>query len=114
MATNTLALTIGAQSDGSVTFQGVIDEANVYNVALNASEVADLVNSGSPAAPVLISPTNSAIGVAVNPALSWNLSAGATSYEVQVSAANDFSNTIFDQNSITGTSISVTGLSNSS
>jgi hypothetical protein len=40
MATNSLALGIGAQSDGTVLFQGQIDEARVYNRALSAAEIA--------------------------------------------------------------------------
>jgi uncharacterized repeat protein (TIGR01451 family) len=38
--------------------------------------------SSAPAAPVLISPSNAATGVSLTPALSWNASTGATSYDV--------------------------------
>jgi hypothetical protein len=64
----------------------------------------------TPAAPALVSPADGATGVAVNPTLSWNASAGATSYGLQVSAVPDFSTTVINQTTITGTSYQATGL----
>ena len=66
-----------------------------------------------PAIPALISPANSATGVAVNPTLSWNASSGATSYRAQVSTVSDFLSTVYDQSGIITTSAPVIGLSNS-
>jgi uncharacterized repeat protein (TIGR01451 family) len=42
IATNSLPLGIGAQSDGSRMFQGSMDEARVYTRALDASEIVQL------------------------------------------------------------------------
>ena len=66
--------------------------------------------SGPPAAPGLISPANGATGIAVPALLSWNISTGATSYEVQVSIAPDFGTLFYDQTGITTASISIPGL----
>jgi subtilisin family serine protease len=65
---------------------------------------------GPPAAPGLNSPANGATGVAVPAVLSWNISTGASSYEVQVSIAPDFGTLFYDQTGITTTSASVPGL----
>jgi hypothetical protein len=65
-----------------------------------------------PAAPTLASPSNGSTNVPTNPTLSWNASAGATSYRVQVSTSQTFSTTLVDDSTITGTSITLTGLAN--
>ncbi|WP_369410451.1 phytase [Pontibacter qinzhouensis] len=39
IATNTLPLGIGAESDGSKNLKGTLDEVRVYNIALSASEI---------------------------------------------------------------------------
>jgi len=62
-----------------------------------------------PAAPTLLSPADAATGVATPAALSWNASSGATSYTVQVSANSGFTSFVYNQ-SVTGTSTSVGGL----
>jgi len=63
-----------------------------------------------PGAPTLAAPANGATGVAIPAALSWNASSGATSYRVQVSTSSSFATLTYDQ-SVTGTSTSVGGLS---
>ncbi|MDD5673483.1 MAG: fibronectin type III domain-containing protein [Chitinivibrionales bacterium] len=64
-------------------------------------------------AATLVWPVNAATGVAVNPTLRWNKTAGATSYRIQVSTAADFGSTIKDSSTITDTSCSFVGLTNS-
>jgi hypothetical protein len=64
-----------------------------------------------PAAPTLVSPASGAIGVAIGPRLSWNASPGASSYGLQVSTSTAFTTTVVDQNGITGTSQTISGLS---
>ncbi|MCE1189353.1 MAG: T9SS type A sorting domain-containing protein [Ignavibacteria bacterium] len=66
----------------------------------------------APDAPVLSTPANNATGQTTSLALNWNASAGATSYRVQVSTASDFSTTIVNDSTLTGTSKQVTGLAN--
>ncbi len=67
---------------------------------------------GAPSTPTLSSPSNGATGVSINLTLSWNASAGATSYQLQVSASSSFSTTIVDQSGIATTSYAVSGLNN--
>ncbi len=62
-----------------------------------------------PDAPILLAPDNLATNVSTNPVLSWNPSMYATSYHIQVSTTADFATTFLD-NSITGSSASVSGL----
>ena len=63
-----------------------------------------------PPVPTLVSPTNGAHRQPLSLQLSWNVSSGATSYELQVSTAPDFSTTVFDQSNIHGTTRQVNGL----
>ena len=64
------------------------------------------------APPILASPSNSATGISISLMLNWNASAGATSYELQVSTNPTFSTTIVDQSNIAGTSFALSGLAN--
>ena len=68
---------------------------------------------GPPTAPALSSPANGATGVALPPTLSWGASAGAASYQVQVSTTSAFTTTAYDQAALTATSASVPALANS-
>jgi aqualysin 1 len=70
-----------------------------------------LFSTTPPATPVLSSPANGATGVTIPATLSWAASTGATSYNVQVSIASDFSSYAYNQSGITATSASVSGLS---
>jgi VCBS repeat-containing protein len=55
IATNSLPLTLGAKSDGSRFYNGMLDEARVYATALSAAEIAALANPGATnSAPVAI------------------------------------------------------------
>jgi hypothetical protein len=113
ISSNTLLLGIGAQSDGTSRFKGAIDEALIYNTALNASDILNIVAQASPVAPVLTSPANSATNIAVNPTnLNWNAIAAVASYQVQVSTVSDFSSTVFDQSNILTNTVAVSGLNN--
>ena len=65
-----------------------------------------------PNSPVLVSPTNAAIGISATPSvsLSWNASSGASSYSVQLSTSASFATIALSATGITGTSLAVTGL----
>jgi VCBS repeat-containing protein len=52
IATNTLAVGLGAQSDNTRRYTGLLDDARIYATALSASQIAALANVGAPAAPV--------------------------------------------------------------
>ena len=64
----------------------------------------------APATPVLSSPADAATGISASPTLSWQTSAGADSYGVQVSTVSNFSIIVYSQTGITATSTGVTGL----
>jgi aqualysin 1 len=64
-----------------------------------------------PATPALSSPSNGATQVATTANLSWIAVTGASSYRVQWSLTSDFSSLSGEQ-TVTGTSLSVAGLSN--
>jgi subtilisin family serine protease len=62
-----------------------------------------------PSVPTLVSPANGATGIATSTSLTWNASAGAASYNVQVSTTPDFSS-LLNNSTVTSTSLSLTGL----
>ncbi len=62
--------------------------------------------------PALSQPSNNAVGQAVNLTLSWNSSALATSYGVQVSTSANFNTTVFQQTGLSAPSAALTGLAN--
>jgi len=104
---------------GGYHFNGRIDDVRIYDRALTAAELQVDMNTplGSPppppappAAPVLATPSDGASGVATNGALTWNASAGATSYRVQVSTDPGFASTVADQANLTTTSYAPSGL----
>jgi hypothetical protein len=67
--------------------------------------------SSAPASPVLSLPTNGAGGLATSLTLSWETSAAALTYGVQVASVSSFSTTAWAQSGISGTSVAPTGLS---
>lgn len=70
-------------------------------------------STGSPPpAPVLTSPADGATQVSTSPTFSWNPSAGASSYRIQVSTNSTFASLVADQSGITGTSHTTNGLAN--
>lgn len=74
------------------------------------SSTSSFTTIAPPTAPTPGSPTSGATGVTLPAALSWNGSSGAGSYRVQVSASPAFTTLAYNQ-SVTGTSTSVSGLS---
>jgi len=105
-----------------------ISQLNPNNYAVNRFDIQDISGSvktfyvdnlqftgnvPAPLAPALASPANGATSVAINPTLSWNASANAASYRVQVSTSSSFASTVFDKSDVTTTSTAVTGLANS-
>lgn len=66
--------------------------------------------SGKLSAPALLFPSDEAKGVSVNPTLSWKTSAGAVSYNIQLSTDKNFKRDIIESDSIRVTSWEVKGL----
>ncbi len=69
------------------------------------------VTAAPPSTPVLASPANGAVGEPTTLVLSWNASAGASSYRLQVATDSLFASLVFDDSTITTTSKSVGPLS---
>ena len=61
-----------------------------------------------PPAPVLVSPVNYASKLSTTPTVSWNASAGAASYHLQVSTSSSFSTFVADIPNLTTTSVALT------
>jgi hypothetical protein len=78
-----------------------------------ASNIAKYSIPTVPSAPTLASPSNGATGISTSPTLTWNAVTGATGYELQVSTSSGFTTTVVNQTSLTNTSYSASGLSNS-
>ena len=62
---------------------------------------------GAPSVPALLSPSDGADHVSRTPTLSWSAASGATTYRVQVSSNSSFSAIVFDNGSITSTSVTL-------
>lgn len=61
-----------------------------------------------PSVPVLVSPANSATGVALLPNFDWQDAANASTYQIQVSTTNNFATTVIDETGIVNSSYSST------
>jgi len=61
---------------------GTVNAYNLINAYVDA-----IVSAAAPPPPVLVSPANSATGVSLTPALTWNAAVGATSYDVYFGTA---------------------------
>ena len=61
--------------------------------------------------PTLVSPADGATNISrTNAVLTWTSVAGATNYRLQVSTSSTFSALVFDNATLTSTSISLSGL----
>jgi subtilisin family serine protease len=63
-----------------------------------------------PAAPTLGSPADGATGIPTSTTLTWNASATATAYQVQVASDPGFTTIVSNQTNLAGTSAAVSGL----
>ncbi len=90
-----------------------VNAKNSYGTS-SWSSVYNFTTTGvAPNAPTLATPANNAVNIALPPTLTWNASAGASSYTLQVSASSSFSSFVYNQSGLSGTSQQITGLSNS-
>jgi hypothetical protein len=67
----------------------------------------------TPAAPVLLSPSNELTGVSIEPVLTWRAIAGVTSYTLQIAEDAAFTVNLRTYTNLTSSSLALTGLSNS-
>lgn len=63
-------------------------------------------------APIIVSPSNGAVGISINPVLLWNKVIGTALYRVQVSTDQNFSSTSKDSSGISDTSLTLSDLIN--
>src|SRR5690606_16347494 len=105
-------LSIGRDLGAGGNFSGSLDDVRIYGAALAAADIAQLAETPPPpqGSPALATPANLSTNVPLSPTLSWQPVAGAASYEVQVSAGADFSEPVFGQSGISGTSVEVPAL----
>lgn len=93
---------------------GFISDTLDIKVQENYITIANLFmkqsTSGVPNTPNLSEPADSAIDIPVNPTLIWFVSAGAETYQVQVSLSKTFSTLLYNQSGITITQFPLTGL----
>ncbi len=104
--------TLAAPLSNSTLYYWRMNATNAGGTSSYSSTSSFTTIVAAPAAPTLASPSNAATGVSSSPTLSWNVSTGATSYQLQVSTSPTFSTTVFDQSNITSTSQQVSGLAN--
>ncbi len=99
-------ISVGAWTDASATLDMAANTLTVTGAT--GTEYALAIPAATPpAAPTLISPADASTGIALSPTLSWNSSAGANTYQVQVSTSSGFGTTVFNQSAIAGTSVAV-------
>jgi hypothetical protein len=108
-----LTMISGTYNDAT-SIKGTFNPEVVVLASNSTHAVGVLAKDGSsptaPPTPTLVSPANLSTGVSVSPTLSWNASNGATSYQVQVSTASNFSTIVSDQSVIGATSALVANL----
>ncbi|MGM0745523.1 MAG: BspA family leucine-rich repeat surface protein [Bacteroidota bacterium] len=75
------------------------------------SQSTDCTSGNLPQTVVLSSPEDEATDVPVNPQLSWDPAEGASTFELQLSFANDFSTIVFSQDGISLTEFQLADLS---
>jgi hypothetical protein len=66
----------------------------------------------APQAPFLAAPADGDTVIITSPTLSWNASIGAATYRLQVDTSGAFTNTLFDDSTLTGLSHLIAGLTN--
>ena len=89
-------------------------DANIGTAVGKNGTILRTTNGGTfpiPAAPLLISPSNNAVGQALNLSLSWNPVAYASTYRVQLALDTNFTNIIIDDSTLINTVKAVTNLS---
>jgi preprotein translocase subunit SecG len=94
----------GSDSSSLITKEGLMKthSTNTLNrwtrflgTALIAIAMVSAVTFSQPAAPTLATPADAARNQQLAPTLTWDASVGATSYQLQVSTASDFSTTVY-------------------
>jgi fibronectin type 3 domain-containing protein len=96
---------------GSTYFYRIsaVDVTGFEGARSSAASATTTAASPPPGTPILASPLNGAVNVALTPTLRWRSSATATSYRLQVSPVSDFTALNIDNPSLTDTSFTIPG-----
>ncbi len=70
---------------------------NLFNIGEAAETISFTAGLTAPQAPVLVAPADHALDAPLSVLLTWDASAGAESYDIQVSTDPDFNNLIMDK-----------------
>ena len=106
--TNNSILTISGATAGNYSFN--VEGTATMTPSLVVSTTIDLnVYANAPSAPTLVSPANGTTNLSLPVAVSWNASANATDYLLEVATDVGFTNIVYS-NTVAGTSDTVTGL----
>ncbi len=91
------------------TFALLLCALSVCLSACNNDNGSEPKSPQAPEVPKLLSPTASAVAVAIKPTLTWSASVGATSYTVQLSADAAFDSAIVNDSTVARDSFTVSG-----
>ncbi len=103
LSTTTRAFTVGPND----TIYWRVSAVHPFLTGCFSSTASFQTITTGPPAPTLAAPANGASGVAVSPTLSWNAAATATSYRLEVSPNQNFTQLVFVDSTITLTSQAV-------
>ncbi|HTR81112.1 MAG TPA: FlgD immunoglobulin-like domain containing protein [Bacteroidota bacterium] len=109
-AGNTTSSPIGGL-DPSQKYYWRVDASNAGGTSAWSSIWNFTTVSPAPSAPVLLSPSNNAIGQPTNLTVAWNTAQNALSYRVQISSDSIFASLVIDSTTGTSTSTVAQGLS---
>lgn len=94
--------------DGSHTISAVATDSAGNKTVASISVI--VLNALLPTTPTLLSPPDGATGVELAPVLRWNAATNATTYDVQISTAENFSIGLIEQPGLSGTSLALSAL----
>lgn len=102
--------TVGDQGSLVTTFTNVTPN-DIVMTPIAVKIMFSAIGGPVPSVPTLSSPTDNATGIAPSPTLTWNTASGATTYNLVVSDASDFSSIIYNGSGLTATSqqVNLTG-----
>lgn len=98
----------------STTYYWRISATNSVGTGPWSGDWSFTTGTGLPAAPEMVSPSNGAKGVSINPLFSWQPLLGVLSYSIQIASDRQFRTLVTEQSGLTSPSFSFTGLNPSS
>jgi uncharacterized protein (TIGR02145 family) len=105
--TNTSQLISGLNSNA--TYYWRVSSTNIYGTS-SWSSVFSFKTLAPPIAPTLLTPANNAIDISLTTTLNWNALINASSYTLQISENNSFTNFVYNQANLINPSQQISGL----